>query len=121
MGLSRLNEPEFKHNFCDFLNPLYAFNLKPETTFHYLLRFHLFQIQRRTLFNNIKEIHEHITTDHQNDLDQVFLYWNEHDRYDTNRIIPLSTFTFDIESSHFSSTLVQPVLYEQLLYKKICQ
>ena len=35
MGLSHWNEHKFKHNFCDFLNPLCACNLEPETTSHY--------------------------------------------------------------------------------------
>ena len=50
-GLSHLNEHKFKHNFRDFLNALCACNLGPETTFHYLLRCHLFQIEQRTLPN----------------------------------------------------------------------
>ena len=51
LGLSHLNEHKFKHNFRDFLNALCACNLGPETTFHYLLRCHLFQIEQRTLPN----------------------------------------------------------------------
>ena len=37
IGLSHLNEDKFKHNFRDFLNPLCACTLEPETTSHYLL------------------------------------------------------------------------------------
>ena len=66
LGLSYLNEHKFKHNFRDFLNLLCSCIVKPETTSHYLLRCHLLQIQWRTLFNYIKEIDEHITTDHKN-------------------------------------------------------
>ena len=68
LGLSHLNEYKFKHNFCDFLNLLCSRNVKPETTYHYLLRCHLLQIEWRTLFNYIKEIDEHITTDHKNQI-----------------------------------------------------
>ena len=56
MGLFHLNEHKFKHNFRDFVNPLCVCNLEPETTSHYLLRCHLFQTERRTLLNDIKEI-----------------------------------------------------------------
>ena len=63
-GLSHLNEHKFKHNFRDFLNPLRACNLGPETTSHYLLRCHLSQTEWRTLFNDIKEIDKNISTDH---------------------------------------------------------
>ena len=65
-----------------------------ETTSQYLLRCHLFQIERRTLLNYIKEIDEHIKTDHKNDLDQLLLYGNERYRYDTNKMILLSTIKF---------------------------
>ena len=64
-GLSHLNEHKLKHNFRSFLNPLCACNMEPETTSHYLLRCHLFQTKRRTLLNDIKEIHEKIVTGHK--------------------------------------------------------
>ena len=63
-GLSHLNEHKFKHNFRDFLNPLCACNLGPETTYHYLLRCHLFQTEWRTLFNDIKDTDKNTATDH---------------------------------------------------------
>ena len=75
MGLSHLNEHKFKNNFCDFLNPLCACNLELETTSHYLLRCHLFQKERRTLLNDMKEIDQHIITDHKNDLNLVIWEW----------------------------------------------
>ena len=66
------------HNFLDFLlHPLYVCNLEPETTSHYLLRCRCFQIERRTLLNDVKEKDEHIVTDHKYDLDQILLYENE--------------------------------------------
>ena len=68
LGLSYLNEHKFKHNFRDFLNLLCSCIVKPETTSHYLLRCHLLQIEWRTLFNYIKEIDEHITTDDKNQI-----------------------------------------------------
>ena len=64
IGLSHVNEHKFTHNFCDFLNLLCSCNLEPEKTFHYLLRCHLFQIDWRTLLNEIKVINEHNITCH---------------------------------------------------------
>ena len=81
MGLSHLNEHKFKHIFRDFLSPLCGCNLGPETTSHYLLQCHLFQTERRTLLNDIKEIDEHIIIDHKSDLDQILYY-----RYDAIRV-----------------------------------
>ena len=89
MCLSHLNGHKFKHNFCDFLNPLCACNLEPEATSHYLLRCLLFQTERRTLLNDIKEIDENIVTDHKNHLDQILLYRSGRNRYHSNRVILL--------------------------------
>ena len=74
MGLSYLNEHKFKHNFCEFLNPLWACNLELETTSHYLLRYYLLQKERRTLLNDIKKLDENIITDHKNDSGKEFLW-----------------------------------------------
>ena len=64
--------------------------MEPETTSHYLLCCHLFQIEWRNLLNGIKEIDEHITTDHKNHLDQILIYGDERYRYDRSRMILLS-------------------------------
>ena len=101
MGLSGLNKHKFKHNFCDFLNPLCACNLEAETSSNYLLRCRLFQTEQRTLLNDFKEIDLNIIADHKNDLDQILLYENRRYRYDTNRIILLSTIKFCIDSKRF--------------------
>ena len=103
--LSLLNERKFKHNFCDFIHPLCACNLEPETTPHYLRRCHLFQTERRTLLNDTKQIDENIITDNKNDLDQIFLYGNGRCKYDTNRMILLSTIKFCIDSKRFDFSL----------------
>ena len=105
LGLSHLNKHKFRHNFRDFLNPLCECNLEPETKSSYLVLCHLFQIERRTFLNDIKEIDEHIITDQKNDLDQILLYENERYRYDTNRMVLLSTIKVCIESKRFDLTL----------------
>ena len=104
-GLSYLNEHKFKYNFCDFLNPPCACNLEPEITSHYLLRCHLFQTERSTLLNDIKEIDENILTDHKNYLDQILLFGKRLYRCDTNRKIFLSTIKFCIDSKRFDFPL----------------
>ena len=61
--------------------------------------------ERRTLLNDIKEINEHIITDNKHHLDQILLYGNRRYRYDTNRIILLSTIKFCIDSERFDLSL----------------
>lgn len=65
-----MKEHKVKHNFRDFVNPLWACNLESETISYYLLGYQLFQKERRTLLNDIREIDKHIMTDHKNGLDQ---------------------------------------------------
>ena len=100
-----MNKHKLKHNFRDFLGPLCACNLESEITSHYFLRRHLFQKERRTLLNDIKEVDENIITDLKNNLDQILLYGNGRYRYDTNRIILLSTIKFCIDSKRLNLPL----------------
>ena len=105
MGLSDLNKHKFKYNFHDFLNPLCACNLEPQTTSYYLFRCRLFQTERKTLLNDIKEIDENITYHKKLFKSKILLYGNERHRYDTHRMILLSTIKFCIYSKRFDLPL----------------
>ena len=85
LGFSHLNEHKFRYNFRDFLNPLCECKLEPETNSHFLLRCHLFQVERTTLLNDIKEIDERIISDNTSNLDQILLHGNENFDHDTNK------------------------------------
>ena len=98
LGFSHLNEHKFRHNFRDFLNPLYQRKLEPETTSHFLLRCHLFQVERTNLLNDIKEIDERIISGNTSNLDQILLNGNENYNHDTSKNIFLSTIKFCIDS-----------------------
>ena len=91
LGLSHLNEHKFKHNFRE-----------PETRFHCLLQCHLFQIERRTLVNDIKEKTKHITTDHKNYLDQMGMNAGVND---ANKMNLMSTINFCTDSKKFDFSL----------------
>ena len=54
--------------------------------------------KRRTLLNDVKEVDEHIMTDHKIDLDQILFDGNGRYRYDTNILIFLSSIKFCIDS-----------------------
>ena len=98
LGFSHLNEHKFRHNFRDFHNPLCKFKLDPETTSHFLLRCHLFQVERTTLLNDINEIDERNISGNTSILDQILLCGNENYNDDTNKNILLSTIKFCIDS-----------------------
>ena len=106
LGFSYLNEHKFRHNFRDFLNPLCECKLEPETKSHFLLRCHLFQVERTTLLNDIKEIDERIISDNTSILDQILLYGNENYNHDTNEKILLSAIKLCIDSKRFDMPLL---------------
>ena len=105
-GFSHLNEHKFRHNFRNFLDPLYECKLEPETTSHFLLRCHLFQVERATVLNDIKETDERIISDNTCMLDQILLYGNDNYNHDTNKKILLSTIKFCIDSERFGMPLL---------------
>ena len=94
------------HNFRDFINPLCECELEPETAYHFFLRCHLFQVERTTLLNDIKEVDEHIISDNTSNLDQIVLYGNENYNHDTNKKILLSAIKFCIDSKRFDRSLL---------------
>ena len=111
LGFSHLNEHKFRHNFRDFLNPLCECKLKPETTSHFSLRSHLFQVEVATLLNDIKEIDKRIISDNTGILDQILLYGNENYNNDINKKILLSTIKFCVDSKRFDMPLLQIIFY----------
>ena len=113
LGFSHLNKHKFRHNFYDFLHPLCECKLEPETTSHFLLRFHLFQVERTTLLNDIKEIDERIISDNTSILDQILLYGNENYNHDTNKNILLSTVKFCINSKRFDMPFLWIIFYRK--------
>ena len=106
LGFSHLNEHKFGHNFRDFLNPLCECKLEPETTSHFLLRCHLFQVESTTLLSDIKEIDERIISNNTSMLDQILLYGNDNYNHDTNKKILLYTIKFCIDSKRFEMPLL---------------
>ena len=56
LGLSHLNEHNFRHNFQDCLNPLCSCSLEVETTNHYFLHCHYYNDICKTLLDTVKEI-----------------------------------------------------------------
>ena len=54
----------------------------------------LFQVERTTLLNDVKETDERIISDNTSILDQILFYGNENYNHDTNKNILLSTIKF---------------------------
>ena len=62
LGISHLRELIFKHNFQDKLNPLCSCSIKVESTSHYFLRCHFFDVLRATLMNDLRNINSDLPT-----------------------------------------------------------
>ena len=57
----------------------------------------------------MKEIEEHIATNHKNDIDQILLYGSKRYSYNTNTVILLSTITFCIDIKRLDLPLTKLV------------
>ena len=92
--------------FVIFLIPyvIVSWNQRQHPTF--LVRCYLFQVERTTLLNDIKEIDERIISDNTSILDQILLYGNENYNHDTKKKILLSTIKFCIASKRFDVPLI---------------
>ena len=74
--------------------------LEPETTTH------IFQVERTTLLNDIKEIDERIISDNTSMSDQILLYGTDSYNHDTNKKILLATIKFCIDSKRLEKPLL---------------
>ena len=56
LGFTHFHEHKFRHGFRDILNPLCHCSIEAETTAHYFLRCHFYNVNRSTLMNELNEI-----------------------------------------------------------------
>ena len=56
LSFSHLNEPKFRRNFYDTINPMCKCDASTETTMHYLLRCQLYSVEREELLNSIYKL-----------------------------------------------------------------
>ena len=81
LGLSRLNEHRFRHNFQECLNPLCSCSLEIQDTSHYLLHCHHFLHHRVVLMNS--SICDNFDTMSDNIKEDLRLYGDS--RFDENK------------------------------------
>ena len=62
LGFSHLREHKFKHNFQETLNPLCSCSIEAESTCHYFLRCHFFDVLWATLMNDLSNIDSDLPT-----------------------------------------------------------
>ena len=77
MGFSRLNEPNFRHNFNDTTNPICTCGKEPETTLHYLLRCDVYSIYWLELPNDVCALNGFLKSSSEEKLMKNLLYGAE--------------------------------------------
>ena len=99
LGLSHLNEHKFKHNFQDFVNPLYKCSLDIESISHFFLHCHHFINIRATLLDDLQSVDRNIASFSDNELVDLLLYVSPDFNFNQN-----SKISFIIKSERLSGS-----------------
>ena len=105
LGLSHLNDHKFNHNFRDCINPLCSFSLSVENNVHFLLHCHHYSLQRQTLMDDIKSIHQDIIHACDSDLVNILLFGSSKYQYHINSKILSFSIDFILKTERFSGQL----------------
>ena len=98
LGFSHLNEPRFRHNFQECINPLRSCSLETESTLHYLLHCHHFSQNRINLMNSVNSVFENFDVLSNNIKTDVPLYGDPRLDGESDKIILEATISY-IETS----------------------
>ena len=105
LGLSHLNEHNFRHNFLDTLNPLCSCSLDVETTAHFFLRCHNYAAIRTTLLNDLKLIDDSIPDLSDNLLVNLLLFGDQKFNPTENFHILNTSIDYILKSERFDGPL----------------
>ena len=74
LGLGHRRDHKFKHNFLDYLNPIYCYGKDIETTVLYFLHCPIFSDGRSIFFSNIRSIDENILSGGDSRISETLLF-----------------------------------------------
>ena len=77
LGFSHIREQKFKHNFQETLNPLCSGSMVAESTSHYFLRCHFFDVLLDTLKNDLRNTDSDLPTLRDENLTSILSYGNK--------------------------------------------
>ena len=106
LGLSHLREDKFKHSFLDILNPICACGSDIESPCHYLMSCPIFDAERNTLLNNIRQIAPSILNLNHSQITHVILYGDTSLKNETNTEILNSTMNYILSTKRFEGSLL---------------
>ena len=104
-GLSHLCELKFKHSFQDTLIPICNCGSDIETPCHYLISCPVFDAERTTLLNNIRQIAPSILNLNHSQITHVLLYGDSSLKNETNPEILNSTMDYILSTKRFESSI----------------
>ena len=106
LGLSHLREHKFKHSFQDTLNPVSACGSDIETPCHYLVSCTIFDAERNTLLNNVRQIARSILNLNHSQITHVLLYGDSSLKIETNTEILNSTMNYILSTKRFEGSIL---------------
>ena len=105
LGLSRLNEHRFRHNFHDCLHTLCFCSLEIEDTWHYLLHCHHFSHHCVVLMNSGKSICDNFDSMPDNVKEDLLLYSDSQFDEKINKVILKAAISYVKNTERFSGSL----------------
>ena len=108
LGFTYLREHKFKHNFEDTLNLLCSCSIEAESTSHYFLRSHFFDLLRAAFMNDLRNIDSDLPTLGDENLTKILLYGNHIYDDKANKIILMYAIRNIKDSQRFDELLFNP-------------
>ena len=106
LGLSHLNEHNFKHVFSDTINPICICGGDIESTNHFFLHWPEYCEARQTLSNNIQSIDKMLLSPNESSLTHLILYGDPKRNSNVNAFILNSAIEFIISSGRLNGPLI---------------
>ena len=107
---SHLNQYKCRYNFRATIDPMFSFDLEPETILHYLLRCNLYSELRAELLNDICTLNPTLKNFSHENLLNIFLYELEDFSFSINKKIIKSKIKFLKTSECFIVPLFLPFI-----------
>ena len=105
LGLTHLNEHKFNHNFDDCVNPFCTCGLELESTSHFFLHSHHYNIIRSILFKDLNSVGKNLFKFCDNELTLILLYGSTQYSLMNNHIFLNSSIKYIENSKRFSGPL----------------
>ena len=110
VGLSHLNEHQFRHNFQDCLNPLCSCSLEVESNIHFFLHCQHFIQSRQTLLDSVKKIVNDISNFTDDVLVNLLLYGSQTFNLEESSTIIKASIKYILSTERFSGPLIWPLI-----------